>query len=53
LPLGPGKILINPEYIDVDRLPAVLKTLWGHLRYTAPSLGAAFLSTPRSSAQLY
>src|SRR6202023_2709305 len=25
LPLGPGKILINPEYIDVDRLPAVLK----------------------------
>ena len=25
LPLGPGKILINPEYIDVDHLPAVLK----------------------------
>src|SRR5260221_1772960 len=25
LPLGPGKILINPEYIDVDRLPAILK----------------------------
>ena len=25
LPLGPGKILINPEYLDVDRLPAILK----------------------------
>ena len=25
LPLGPGKILINPEYIDVDRLPPILK----------------------------
>lgn len=25
LPLGPGKILVNPEYIDVDRLPAILK----------------------------
>ena len=26
LPLGPGKLLINPEYIDPDRLPAILKT---------------------------
>ncbi len=25
LPLGPGKLLINPEYVDVDRLPAILK----------------------------
>ncbi|WP_208753025.1 amidinotransferase [Bradyrhizobium genosp. SA-3] len=25
LPLGPGKILINPEYIDADHLPAILK----------------------------
>jgi glycine amidinotransferase len=25
LPLGPGKLLINPEYIEVDRLPAILK----------------------------
>jgi glycine amidinotransferase len=25
LPLGPGKILINPEYIDPDRLPDILK----------------------------
>jgi glycine amidinotransferase len=26
LPLGPGKILVNPEYIDVERLPPMLKT---------------------------
>ncbi len=26
LPLAPGKLLINPEYINVDRLPAILKT---------------------------
>ena len=25
LPLGPGKLLINPEYIDPDRLPPILK----------------------------
>src|SRR5689334_11314411 len=25
-PLGPGKLLINPEYIDVDRLPDILKS---------------------------
>jgi glycine amidinotransferase len=25
LPLGPGKLLVNPEYIDVDRLPPMLK----------------------------
>ncbi|MGW6570138.1 amidinotransferase [Streptomyces sp. NPDC054975] len=26
LPLGPGKVLVNPEYVDVDRLPDVLRT---------------------------
>ncbi|WP_316182207.1 MULTISPECIES: amidinotransferase [unclassified Bradyrhizobium] len=25
LPLGPGRLLINPEYIDVSRLPDILK----------------------------
>ncbi len=25
LPLGPGKLLINPEYLDPDRLPDILK----------------------------
>ncbi|GAB2831619.1 amidinotransferase [Streptomyces daliensis] len=33
LPLAPGKALINPEYVDVDRLPAVLDS-WDIL--TAP-----------------
>jgi glycine amidinotransferase len=26
LPLGPGRVLINPEYIDPDELPDILKT---------------------------
>jgi glycine amidinotransferase len=26
LPLSPGKVLVNPEYIDVDRLPDVLSS---------------------------
>jgi glycine amidinotransferase len=26
LPLAPGKLLVNPEYIDVDRLPEMLKS---------------------------
>jgi glycine amidinotransferase len=26
LPLAPGKLLVNPEYIDVDRLPEVFKS---------------------------
>ena len=26
IPLAPGKVMINPEYIDPDRLPAVLKS---------------------------
>jgi glycine amidinotransferase len=26
VPLAPGKVLINPEYIDVDRLPAILRS---------------------------
>lgn len=25
LPLAPGKVLVNPEYVDIPRLPAVLK----------------------------
>jgi glycine amidinotransferase len=24
--LGPGKVLVNPEWIDVDRLPKILKS---------------------------
>ncbi|WP_418960782.1 amidinotransferase [Streptomyces tritici] len=26
LPLAPGKVLVNPEYLDVDRLPEVLRS---------------------------
>ena len=26
LPLAPGKVLVNPEYLDVDQLPPILKT---------------------------
>ncbi|WP_030571162.1 amidinotransferase [Streptomyces aureocirculatus] len=26
MPLAPGKVLVNPEYIDVDQLPDVLKS---------------------------
>lgn len=33
LPLAPGRVLVNPEYIDVDRLPGVLRS-WDVL--TAP-----------------
>ena len=25
VPLAPGKVLVNPEFIDVDRLPPILK----------------------------
>jgi len=30
LPLGPGKLLINPEYIDADLLPPILRS-WDRL----------------------
>jgi glycine amidinotransferase len=26
IPMAPGKVLVNPDYADVERLPAVLKT---------------------------
>lgn len=26
MPLAPGKVLVNPEYLDMDKLPPVLKT---------------------------
>ncbi|MCA6093426.1 amidinotransferase [Streptomyces sp. SCA3-4] len=36
LPLAPGKVLVNPEYIDVDRLPDVLRS-WDVLVAPEPS----------------
>jgi glycine amidinotransferase len=35
MPLAPGKLLINPEYIDVERLPAMLRS-WDILAAPAP-----------------
>ena len=26
MPLAPGKVLVNPDYIDVERLPPIFKT---------------------------
>jgi glycine amidinotransferase len=26
MPLAPGKLLVNPDYVDVDRLPACFKS---------------------------
>ena len=26
MPLAPGKVLVNPDYVDIERLPAVLKS---------------------------
>jgi glycine amidinotransferase len=26
MPLAPGKVLVNPQYLDVERLPTILKT---------------------------
>lgn len=26
VPLGPGKVMINPKYIDIDKLPSILKS---------------------------
>ncbi|MEW6279642.1 MAG: amidinotransferase [Candidatus Eremiobacterota bacterium] len=28
MPLAPGKVLVNPDFIDVERLPAVLRKKW-------------------------
>ena len=33
MPLAPGKVLINPEWIDVNQLPDILKK-WDILFYT-------------------
>ena len=34
LPLAPGKVLVNPEYLDVDQLPA--SSTWDVLSRTRP-----------------
>ncbi|WP_445634085.1 Inosamine-phosphate amidinotransferase 1 [Nostoc sp. DSM 114161] len=37
VPLGPGKVMINPKYIDVDRLPSILKS-WDVLVAPEPAI---------------
>lgn len=36
MPLAPGKVLVNPEFIDVDRLPPILKS-WDVLTGPKPN----------------
>lgn len=45
MPLAPGKVLINPEYIDPDRLPAVFRS-WDVLVAPEPN------ALPRNSASM-
>lgn len=35
MPLAPGKVLVNPEYLDLERLPPILKS-WDLLMAPAP-----------------
>ncbi|KQP33392.1 amidinotransferase [Methylobacterium sp. Leaf102] len=43
MPLAPGKVLVNPDYIDVEKLPAVLKT-WDILIAPRPDPVEGFMS---------
>jgi len=43
MPLAPGKVLVNPEYIDVDRLPPILKK-WDVLIAPKPDEVTGFMS---------
>lgn len=42
MPLAPGKVLVNPEYIDVDRLPKILKS-WDVLVAPEPDPVSGFI----------
>lgn len=37
VPLGPGKVMINPKYVDRQNLPAILKT-WDVLEAPVPNI---------------
>lgn len=43
MPLAPGKVLVNPDYVDVDNLPAVLKK-WDVLIAPRPDPVEGFMS---------
>jgi glycine amidinotransferase len=49
MPLAPGKVLVNPEYIDVSRLPSVLRS-WDVL--VAPDPDPAGKGSWRSSVSM-
>lgn len=43
MPLAPGKVLVNPEYVDVERLPPILKK-WDVLIAPQPDPVTGFMS---------
>ncbi len=43
LPLAPGKLLVNPDYIDVSRLPSILRS-WDLLMAPRPDPVRGFMS---------
>lgn len=43
MPLAPGKVLVNPEYIDIERLPPILKK-WDVLIAPQPDPVTGFMS---------
>lgn len=43
VPLAPGKLLVNPDYIDVSRLPSVFKS-WDKLIAPRPDPVSGFMS---------
>ena len=43
MPLAPGKVLVNPDYVDVEKLPAVLKK-WDVLIAPRPDPVEGFMS---------
>jgi len=43
MPLAPGKVLVNPDYVDIERLPAVLKK-WDVLVAPRPDPVEGFMS---------
>ena len=43
MPLAPGKVLVNPVYIDVERLPPILKS-WDVLICPTPDAGKGIMS---------
>lgn len=52
IPIGPGRALINPEWIDLERLPPILKT-WELLKAPPPDPGPLFsLCSPWVSLNL-